>query len=65
MIFEEEPRPRPREQFQPARLADWSEDTLRAYIADLTEEIGRAEAAIKARAQQRAAADAFFRKPVE
>lgn len=42
MIFEEEPRPKPRERFQPALLADWSEADLRAYIADLGEEIGRA-----------------------
>ena len=65
MIFEEEPRPKPRERFQPALLADWSEADLRAYIADLGEEIARAEAAIRARAHQRAAADAFFRKPPE
>ena len=63
MMFEEEQRPAPRERFQPARLADWSEADLRAYIADLCDEIARAEAAIAARANQRAAADAFFRKP--
>lgn len=62
-MFEEEPRPQPRERFQPARLADWAEADLRAYIGDLTAEIARAEAAITARAQQRAAADSFFRKP--
>ena len=63
MMFEEEPRPAPRERFQPARLADWPEADLRAYIADLRDEIARAEAAIAARANQRAATDAFFRKP--
>ena len=65
MIFEEDPRPAPRERFQPARLADWSEADLRAYIADLGDEITRAQAAITARSNQRAAADAFFRKPPE
>jgi len=58
-----EEAPRPPQSFQPARLADWAEDDLRAYISDLTTEIARAEAAIAARAYQRAAADAFFRKP--
>ena len=64
-MFEEEPRPQPREQFQPARLNEWAEADLRAYISDLTAEVVRAEAAIAARANQRAAADAFFRKPGE
>ncbi len=64
-MFEQEPRPQPRERFQPARLNDWAEADLRVYIGDLTEEIARAEAAIAARAHQRAAADAFFRKPGE
>lgn len=59
-MFEEEPRPQPRERFQSALLNDWAEADLRAYIGDLTEEIARAEAAIAARAHQRAAADAFF-----
>ncbi|UPY36496.1 DUF1192 family protein [Sediminicoccus sp. KRV36] len=63
MIFEDEPKPKPREGFQPARLEGWSEADLRAYIAELTAEIARSEAAIAARAHQRAAADAFFRKP--
>jgi len=58
-----EDEPRPRNSFQPAPLADWAEADLRAYISDLTAEIARAEAAISARAHQRAAADAFFRTP--
>lgn len=62
-MFEEEPtRQQP---FQPARLADWAEAELRAYITHLTAEIARAEAAIAARAHQRAAADSFFRTPSE
>ncbi|MBI0534000.1 DUF1192 family protein [Roseomonas sp. KE2513] len=64
MMFEDEPRPRATPgSFTPAALAEWSEETLRAYIEALRTEIGRAEAAIAARAAQRAAADSFFRKP--
>ncbi|MEI6158305.1 MAG: DUF1192 domain-containing protein [Roseococcus sp.] len=63
MIFEDEPKPKPREDFQPARLEGWSEADLRAYIAELQAEITRSEAAIAARGHLRAAADAFFRKP--
>ena len=63
MMLEDEPRPTPREGLQPARLEGWSEAHLRAYIAELRAEIARSEAAIGARANQRAAADAFFRKP--
>ncbi|MCR0980749.1 DUF1192 family protein [Roseomonas populi] len=63
-MFEEEERRKPAAGgFTPAALAEWSEETLRAYIEALRTEIGRAEAAIAARAAQRAAADAFFRKP--
>jgi len=49
--------------FTPAALAEWSEETLRGYIEALRAEIARAEGAIAARAAQRAAADAFFRRP--
>jgi uncharacterized small protein (DUF1192 family) len=63
MMFEEEPRARPAMEFIPAALAEWPEDALRAYVKALKTEIGRAEAAIAARGAQRAAADAFFRKP--
>lgn len=63
MIFEDEPRPKPRTAFQPAPLEGWAEDDLRAYIGELRAEIARAEATIAARAHQRAAAEAFFRKP--
>ena len=62
-MFEEE-RPRPAQAgFAPAALAEWSEEALRHYIGQLRTEIARAEAAIAARASQKAAADAFFRKP--
>jgi uncharacterized small protein (DUF1192 family) len=62
-MFEEEPRPKARGGFAPAALAEWSEEALREYIAALKVEIARAEAAIEARSAQRAAAEAFFRKP--
>ena len=61
-MFEEEPRPRPREGFVPAKLEGWSAEALRDYVAALREEIARAEAAMIARDAQKAAADAFFRK---
>jgi len=50
-MFDEEPRPKPAQRFN-----------LRIYIADLTAEIARAEAAIAARSNQKAAADAFFKR---
>jgi uncharacterized small protein (DUF1192 family) len=62
-MFDEEPRPKPAQRFTPAALQDWAETELRAYIADLQAEIARAEAAIAARSNQRAAADTFFRRP--
>lgn len=62
-MINEEDRPKPAARFQPAALDAWAEAELRAYIAALREEIARAEAAIAARGAQRAAADAFFRKP--
>jgi len=62
-MSEEEARPTPRAGFQPARLEEWAEAELRAYINELRAEIARAETAIEARARQRSAADAFFRKP--
>ncbi|MBS7809628.1 DUF1192 family protein [Roseococcus pinisoli] len=61
-MFDEEPARGKFQRFTPAALQDWSETDLQAYIAELKEEIARAEAAIQARAHQRAAADAFFRK---
>ncbi|WP_338663263.1 DUF1192 family protein [Pararoseomonas sp. SCSIO 73927] len=63
-MFEDEERRSPATgRFAPAALAEWSEETLREYVAALRAEIIRAEAAIAARAAQRSAADAFFRKP--
>jgi uncharacterized small protein (DUF1192 family) len=65
VIFEDDPRPRPREGLQPPRLEGWSEPELRAYITELRAEIARAEAAILTCGSHRAAAEAFFRKPPE
>ena len=62
-MYDEEPRPKPPQRFAPAALQDWAETDLRAYIADLHAEIARAEATLAARSQQRAAADAFFKRP--
>jgi uncharacterized small protein (DUF1192 family) len=62
-MIDEEDRPKPPQRFQPAQLDAWAEADLRAYIAALNAEIARAEAAIAARGAQRAAAEAFFRKP--
>ena len=61
LLDEEEPR-------RPARLEKIPLDPLgiaelREYIAELTAEIARAEAAIAAKSDHRSAADAFFRKP--
>lgn len=62
-MSEDEPRSKPREGLQPAKLEGWSEADLRAYIGELQDEIARSEAAIAACGHLRAAADAFFRKP--
>ncbi|MFC7735874.1 DUF1192 family protein [Roseomonas sp. GCM10028921] len=62
-MFEEEERRRPEVGFAPQKLDGWSEEALRHYIEALRSEIARAEAAIAARGAQRAAAEAFFRKP--
>ncbi len=61
-MFDEE-GPRPRGNFTPPVLDSWGVEDLRAWIATLQAEIGRAEAAIRSREAQRSAADAFFRRP--
>jgi len=60
--FEEDAPAKPQRGFIPAALAEWPEEELRRYIAALQAEILRAEAGIAARAEQRRAADAFFRR---
>ncbi|HZF74252.1 MAG TPA: DUF1192 domain-containing protein [Acetobacteraceae bacterium] len=62
-MVEEEDRPRRSVPFTPPPLDSWGVEELRAYIATLRAEIGRAEAAIEARSRHRSAADAFFRTP--
>ena len=59
----EEESPKPAGGFTPPSLDTWGVAELRRYIATLQAEIGRAEAAIKAREAHRGAADAFFRRP--
>ena len=59
----EEETPKPAMGFMPPALDTWGVAELRRYIATLQAEIGRAEAAIKAREMHRGAADAFFRRP--
>ena len=63
MIGDEDDRPRAQTGFRPADVAVMSVAALRDYVAELREEIARAEAAIAARGSSRNAADAFFRKP--
>jgi uncharacterized small protein (DUF1192 family) len=41
----------------------WGAEELRAYIAELREEIGRAEREIAKRDASKAAADLFFKPP--
>lgn len=62
-LMDEEDRPRRPRHFQPAVLDRWDVEELRDYIESLQAEIARAEAAIAGKQAQRAAADAFFRKP--
>ena len=61
---EERPRPRTTNRFTPPpSLEGWSVEELRAYVAALQGEIGRAEGAIARQEHLRNAADAFFKKP--
>jgi uncharacterized small protein (DUF1192 family) len=63
MIGDEDDRPRSQTGFRPADVAIMSIASLRDYVAELREEIARAEAAIEARGSSKAAADAFFKRP--
>jgi uncharacterized small protein (DUF1192 family) len=62
MLEEDEPV-RPKRQVTPLLLDPLGVEELRTYIAELREEIARAEAAIGRKTDHRSAADAFFRKP--
>ena len=61
-MLDEDAPSKPQKHFAPAALAEWSEADLRHYITQLQAEITRAEQAIAARASQRQAAEAFFRR---
>lgn len=61
-MLDEDAPSKPQKHFVPAALAEWSEAELRHYITQLQAEISRAEQAIAARASQRQAAEAFFRR---
>jgi uncharacterized small protein (DUF1192 family) len=54
--------PRRRQVLEKPRFDGWDVSQLRDYIAELRDEIARAEAGIAAREDHRAAAEAFFRK---
>ena len=62
-LFDEEERPKRVQRFDPPILDRWDVEELRDWIETLKAEIARAEAAIESKNAQRAAADAFFRKP--
>ncbi|MBW6396954.1 DUF1192 domain-containing protein [Roseomonas sp. HJA6] len=59
----DEELPRRRQALEKPRFDGWDVAQLQDYIAELKDEITRAEAAIGARNDHRAAAEAFFRKP--
>ncbi|MGG5822142.1 DUF1192 family protein [Falsiroseomonas sp. HW251] len=61
--MEEPEGPRPANRFTPPVIDRWGVEDLRAYIAELREEIERVEREIAKRDASKAAADLFFRKP--
>jgi uncharacterized small protein (DUF1192 family) len=61
--MEEPEGPRQVNRFAPPVIDRWSVEDLRAYIAELKEEIARVEREIGKRDASKAAADLFFRKP--
>jgi uncharacterized small protein (DUF1192 family) len=61
--MEEPEGPRPGNRFAPPVIERWGVEELRAYIADLHEEIARAEREIAKRDASKAAADLFFKRP--
>ena len=61
--MEEPEGPRPGNRFTPPVIERWGAEELRAYIAELREEIGRAEREIAKREASKAAADLFFKRP--
>jgi uncharacterized small protein (DUF1192 family) len=61
MLTEDE-EPRPRTRFTKLPLDRLGVDELEAYIEELREEIGRAEAEIARKRDHRSAADSFFKR---
>lgn len=61
--MEEPEGPRLVNRFTPPVIERWGVEELRAYIADLREEIARAEREIGKREASKAAADLFFKRP--
>lgn len=62
MREDEDDLPRKRPRLERPVLDSWGVEELRAYVAELGEEIARAEADIARKGAHRAAADSFFRK---
>ncbi len=60
---DDENEPRRRQVLEKPKFDGWDVSQLQDYIAELKNEIARAEAAIGARNDHRSAAEAFFRKP--
>ncbi len=61
--MEEAAGPRAVNRFTAPVIDRWGVEELRAYIAELREEIGRAEREIAKREASKAAADLFFKPP--
>lgn len=61
-VMDEEAGPRRRQVLEKPRFDGWDVGQLQDYIAELQAEIARAEIAIAARNDHRAAAEAFFKK---
>ncbi|HET6182354.1 MAG TPA: DUF1192 domain-containing protein [Acetobacteraceae bacterium] len=63
MLEDEDNLPRRRPRLEKPVLDSWGVEELNLYIAELREEIARAEAEIARKQSHRSAADLFFRKP--
>lgn len=61
-VMDEDNAPRRRQVLDKPKFDGWDVSQLQDYIAELQAEIARAEIAIGARNDHRAAAEAFFRK---
>ncbi len=61
-MFDDEDRPRPKDDGFPRKLDALSIDGLKDYIAELEEEIERVRGEISRKEQLNVAADKFFKK---